>query len=274
VGRILHGENGARMLDCQHVTTLIQSSHGSGGEECVSVCRRCGEIQVTATKDGVHFSTHFHLANSYLLIAASQAYRLNNDREAKDVLGKTVSKPLDFGHLRLYQVRLHWCLKSGRQGTDSYVVAADSPNQTTHSAANQIRELYKESYDNNPDMSYWDVQGYALNVVQPLSWVESGITLLNLEFEETFVGGEFKCPQCHFWASMQKIDEQARPIGVADVGEIPKCPYDDTVMKPITWREATLEAGRLASRWMRRAKQLEEAWPSNHAIPIEEDPLV
>lgn len=256
------------MLGCDHLTTLIRSSHGSGGDEHISVCRRCGEIQVSATKDGVHFSTHFHLANSYLLIAASQAYRLNSDREVEDVLGKTVSKPLDFGHLRLYQVRLHWCMKDGRKGTDSYVVAADSPNQTPHSAANQIRDIYKEGYDNNPEMSYWDVKGYALNVVQPLSWTTNGICLINLEFEEAFVPGEFKCPQCHFWASMQKIDERSRPIGVADVGEIPKCPYDNTEMKPVTWREAAMQAGAIAQKHAARAKALEDAWPPDFLMPV------
>lgn len=259
------------MFDCDHLTTLIQSRHGSGGDEHVSVCRRCGEIQITATKDGVHFSTHFHLANSYLLIAASQAYRLSNDREAENVLGKTVSKPLDFGRLRLYQVRLHWSMKNGRQGTDSYVVAADSPNQSPNSAANQIRELYKLGYDNNPEMSYWDVQGYALNVVQPLSWTTNGITLLNLELEETFVGGEWKCPKCQFWASMQKIDEQLRPIGVADVGEIPKCPYDDTEMRPVTWREAAMQAGAIAQKHKARAEALENAWPGGFEMPVESD---
>jgi hypothetical protein len=84
---------------------------------------------------------------------------------------KRVWQPLDLAPgFRLYEVKLLWCLKDGRQGTESYIVAADSPNQTPNSAANQIKKIYGESYDNNPLMSYWDVKGYALNVLQPADW--------------------------------------------------------------------------------------------------------
>lgn len=84
-------------------------------------------------------------------------------------------KPLDLAPgFRLYEVVLSWCLKSGRQGAERYIVAADSPNQTPHSAANEIRRIYAESYDNNPEMSYWNVKGYALNVLQPAAWFRDG----------------------------------------------------------------------------------------------------
>jgi hypothetical protein len=84
-------------------------------------------------------------------------------------------KPLDLAPgFRLYEAVLSWCLKDGRQGSERYVVAADSPNQTPHSAANEIRRIYAESYDNNPQMSYWDVKGYALNVLQPVGWFRDG----------------------------------------------------------------------------------------------------
>jgi len=84
---------------------------------------------------------------------------------------KRVWQPLDLAPgFRLYEVVLDWCLKDGRHGCERYVVAADSPNQTPHSAANQIRQIYGENYDANPEMSYWDVKGYPLNVLQPEGW--------------------------------------------------------------------------------------------------------
>lgn len=84
---------------------------------------------------------------------------------------KRVWQPLDLApNFRLYEVVLSWCLKGGRQGRERYIVAADSPNQTPNSAANQIKKIYGEGFDNNPEMSYWDAQGFALNVLQPEAW--------------------------------------------------------------------------------------------------------
>lgn len=84
---------------------------------------------------------------------------------------KRVWKPIDLAPgFRLYEVVLSWCLKDGKEGRERYVVAADSPNQTPHSAANQIKKIYAEGYDNNPHMRWWDVKGYALNVLQPAEW--------------------------------------------------------------------------------------------------------
>jgi hypothetical protein len=258
------------MLGCDHYTVMIQSACGSGGDEHVSVCKRCGVIEVTATKDGVHFKTHFHLVNNYLLIAASQAYRLSNDRDAQDVLGKTVSKPLDFAHLRLYQVLLNWRMKDGKEGTERYVVAADSPNQTPHSAANQIRALYRESYDNNPEMAWWDAYGYALNVLQPLSWTINGIQLLDLEFSETFVPGEYTCPQCNFRLSKRIIAADSGAVGIQRDEEIPSCPNDGKEMKMVTWRQAAADAGAMAQRDRAWINKLEEAWPEGYPMPVEE----
>lgn len=259
------------MLGCEHITTLIQSCHGSSGEETVTVCRRCGVIEVRAYQSGVRFSTSFHLASSYLLIAASQAYRLCNERDAEDVLGKTTSKPLDFAHLRLYQVRLHWCMKDGTKGTEYYVVAADSPNQSDRSAANQIRELYKESYDNNPELSYWDVRGYALNVLQPLSWTANGISVLEQEFAEVFVSGEYICPQCGFRLSKRIIDAGSGEVGLAREEEIPSCPNDGKQMTVVTWRQAAADASAMAQRDRAWVNRLEAAWPEGYPMPVEFD---
>lgn len=255
------------MIGCEHYTTLIQSRHSSNGEETVAICRRCGEIQVSATKQGVHFSTTFHLVNDDLLIAASQAYRLANDRDAKDVLGKTISKPLDFGRLRLYQVRLYWCLKDQKgEGTEYFVVAADSPNQTPHSAANQIRDLYKEAYDSNPDILYWAAKGYALNVLQPLSWSENGIRLLERSFFECFVPGEYRCPKCGERMTDKSVREQVQQDMVA-AEDYPTCPRDGTKMDLVTWRQAAEDAGRMAHRDANRVAQLEREWPEGYPLP-------
>lgn len=84
-------------------------------------------------------------------------------------------KPLDLAPgFRLYEVVLSWQLKDGQHGRRRYIVAADSPNQTPHSAANEIKKIYGESYDSNPLMSFWDVKGYPLNVLQPADWFRDG----------------------------------------------------------------------------------------------------
>lgn len=86
-----------------------------------------------------------------------------------------VWKPIDIAPGgRLYEVRLHWCMKKeygGTSGTELYVVAASAPMH----AAEIIEKIYKETYDNNPHMSYWGVTGHALNVLQPKDWWESDI---------------------------------------------------------------------------------------------------
>jgi hypothetical protein len=168
------------MFDCEHRRThLIKYGRGQGDIEHVSICLDCGEINVSAVKEGVRFNTRFHLWSSLSLIAASQATRKSN--LSPEEKRKRVWKPLDFAHLRLYEVVLSWQAKGGKRGRERYIVAADSPNQTPQSAANQIRKIYAESYDSNPEMSYWHVQGYPLQVLQPLEWTENGITLFNQE---------------------------------------------------------------------------------------------
>lgn len=84
-------------------------------------------------------------------------------------------KPIDIAPGgRLYEVRLHWCMKQehgGKQGTERYIVAASAPMH----AAEIIEKIYKETYDSNPHMSYWGVSGHALNVLQPKEWWESDV---------------------------------------------------------------------------------------------------
>ena len=63
-------------------------------------------------------------------------------------------RPLDLAPgFRLDEVILSWRLKGGREASEQYVVAANSPNQTPHSAANEVKRLDGESYDNNPEVS-------------------------------------------------------------------------------------------------------------------------
>jgi hypothetical protein len=84
---------------------------------------------------------------------------------------KRVWKPLDVGGQRLYEVYLYRQIK-GKQGqhVKTYVVAADSPSN----AAKLIEERHEESLNNNPEISEWYVQGFALNILQPEEWWESG----------------------------------------------------------------------------------------------------
>jgi hypothetical protein len=169
------------MIDCKHNRTLlITGSRGSGGRENAYICADCGEIHVFADSEGKHFSMHFSLYGSAHLIAASQAHR----RLAKDVpegerLSTRVWKPLDFGHLRLYKVLLSWSTNDHREYQEQFIVAADSPNQSPQSAANLIKKIYAETYENNSQIAHWDVKGYPLQVLQPLEWTENGISLLN-----------------------------------------------------------------------------------------------
>lgn len=51
----------------------------------------------------------------------------------------------------------------------------------------------------------------------------------------------------------------------------PTCPVDNSVMRPLTWREAAAEAGAIAGKWMRYANLLEEAWPADAAMPVMQD---
>lgn len=254
------------MRECEHYSYHLKSSHGSNGDETVSICLRCGEISVVAQKQGVHFKTTFGLYTPHSLLAASQALRWY--RGQTSVEGR-VWKPLDFAHLRLYQVLLHWRVNprdeaherqlraAGKlEGNEFYIVAADSPNQSPHSAARLIREIYKDSYDNNPEISYWDVKGYALNVLQPRAWAENGIELLR----DAFVPGEFVCPECNGRAAQQ--DES---------GNFATCPADNAIMLPMTWRQAAEEAGAIAKNHKKRSEQLENAWPDGYEIPLEPD---
>lgn len=167
--------------DCKHHRAVfLQGARGSGGREHSDVCADCGQFHVFGDDgEGHHFNLRFSLWSSAALIAASQSYR--RLQTGKETERQRVWKPLDFGQLRLYKAVLSWEQKGGRRGREHYIVAADSPNQTPHSAANLIKQMYAESYDGNPQISHWDVKGYALNVLQPLEWTENGIVLLNEE---------------------------------------------------------------------------------------------
>lgn len=167
-------------MGCEHRNrSLIRSYRGTGRMEHVTLCRDCGRFDVTIEKDGVRVSTSFDLPSNESLIAASRA--VTDAGITPKECRERVWKPLDFAQLRLYEVRLGWQLKDGKRGKEAFIVAADSPNQTPQSAANLIRKIYAESYDSNPLISDWYVQGYALNVLQPRAWTENGISMFNNE---------------------------------------------------------------------------------------------
>lgn len=82
-----------------------------------------------------------------------------------------VWKPLDVGGLRLYDVILH-CQWTGETGTrrKHYPVLARSPSH----AAKLVEGIYRETYDNNQNISCWYVTGHALNILMPAEWWEMG----------------------------------------------------------------------------------------------------
>ncbi|HEX8177827.1 MAG TPA: hypothetical protein VF543_22250 [Pyrinomonadaceae bacterium] len=164
---------------------LISSGRGSGGYENVDVCAECGAINVFSLQDDHQFSTTFRLYSSATLIAASQAYRFIQEGTGDEILSKRVWKPLDFGHLRLYQVTLYYKIKGEiRDRRKYFIVASTAPRY----AAEIIEKLYKEDYENNPQIAHWSVKGYALDILQPLEWTKNGCTLLNLELLNTLKG--------------------------------------------------------------------------------------
>jgi hypothetical protein len=104
---------------------------------------------------------------------------------------KRTWKPIDLGGLRLYEVHLYWYPKLKENPTqidlwkaqngkrETYIVVASKPSK----AAEIIENIYKESYDNNPNISHWHVKGYALNILQPEDWKQNGVPCPDCEPE-------------------------------------------------------------------------------------------
>lgn len=260
------------MLNCEHSPTIITGSRGSNGSSRVTVCRKCGEFKITGDKDGVHFSKSFSLYGSYELLAASQAHRLMSIPDAEVPSGKRIWKPLDLAQQRLYHVVRAWDVKEGDKQTnykDNHIVAADSPS---HAAA-LVEATYQQYYEENAErIPLHYSEGFPLNVLQPLEWTLNGIPLLNLEFDEgNFVPGEFRCTTCQFRLHKRLISRDMGTVGVDSDAQPEPCPNDSTMMVRVTWREAAEDAGHIAGSWMKRAKALEDAWPSDTAMPADED---
>lgn len=260
------------MIDCDHSPALISARRGNGGTEDVSVCRRCGELRVTAWKDGVFFATNFSLFGSYELLAASQAYRLMLIPAADAPVGKRIWKPLDFAHQRLYHVVRSWDLKENdRQQNfkDNHIVAADSPS---HAAA-LVEATYQEHYDKFKEtIPLHYSQGYPLNVLQPLNWTENGINILNAEFDEgSFVPGEFRCPKCQMRMAQRLLSREDMSVGVDPDPAPPECMNNCGTMVRMTWRDAAHEAFLINQRIGKRIRALEKAWPDGFAMPVEDD---
>jgi hypothetical protein len=169
-------------LDCGHRRTLfLQGAFGSNGPESVSVCRDCGQFKIFADRKGVHFSINFSLWGCDALIAASQTWRTALKGETAEQLSTRVWKPLDFAGLRLYHVVLRFETKVGDQrarGNKHFTVAATAPRR----AAAIIEQMCKSSYEDHPNIAYWSVDGYPLEVLQPLEWTENGISILNIDW--------------------------------------------------------------------------------------------
>ncbi len=95
---------------------------------------------------------------------------------------KRIWKPINVGCLRLYEVRLYWyppikekpsqieLYKAQHGFVEIFVVASTAPRR----AAELIENIYREAYDNNPNVSHWYVKGLALNVNQPEEWKDEG----------------------------------------------------------------------------------------------------
>lgn len=75
---------------------------------------------------------------------------------------------------------------------------------------------------------------------------------------EEFVPNEFICPNCGLRRGTQATDGR------------PSCLRCGTAVVPLSWRLAAAEAGEIAAGWMKRAKQLEDAFPSDAAMPVDE----
>lgn len=261
------------MLDCNHNPTLITGSRGSNGTSRVTVCTNCGQFDVYAEKDGVHFNKSFSLYGSYELLAASQAHRLMTmpDTKDEDVARKRIWRPLDFAQQRLYFVIRSWDIKEGdkpaRNYKDQHVVFADSPS---HAAA-LVEATYEEQYKNDERIVFHHSQGFPLNVLQPLSWTVNGIRLIDAEVRDgDWVPGEFSCPKCQFRLSKRLLSAQDGSVGVDQDAEPPDCMNTCGVkMTRVSWRDAAEEAGRIATRWMNWAKLLEEAWPADFPMPVD-----
>ena len=168
------------MTTCTHTQQmLITAGRGNGDQHSVHVCRDCGEIDVRATKEGVRFELKFHLWSTAAVIAASQSIAKSELTPAER--HKRVWKPLDLAHLRLYAVKVRRELKGGKHWTDHHVVAADAPNCGHPGASKLIEDIYREAYDNDPNIVSWSAYGEPLQVLQPLDWTENGISLINEE---------------------------------------------------------------------------------------------
>lgn len=157
-------------------THLISGGRSAERHETVTVCERCGHFSVRIEEKGVHVSTGFKLYSQLSLIAASQTYRSTKTEQPVEI--KRVWKPLDLAHRRLYDVVLSYQEKgSERSRRIHYTVASTAPRH----AAELVRNIYKDFYENKERFTWWDVHGQALNVLQPLDWTENGISLLNHE---------------------------------------------------------------------------------------------
>lgn len=83
---------------------------------------------------------------------------------------------------------------------------------------------------------------------------------------EEFVAGEWKCKAGHR-ASFPPVESHDPPL----------CTLCDQQMRgvykmePLTWRESALELSKIAESHMKRARQLEEFWPTDYAIPVEDE---
>lgn len=263
------------MLDCDHSPTLITGGSGSNGRSSVTVCRRCGEFHVIADKDGAHFSITFSLYGSYELIAASQAHRLSTTPAAEAPKDKRIWHPLDFADHRLYYVLRSWDVRQEdgtiRNFKDHHIVAAHAP---AHAAA-LVEATYKESYDIDKELiPFHYAEGFALNVLQPLSWTENGIQMLNVEFDEgAFIPGEWHCPKCQMRLGTRFLSAEDMSVGVNPDPEPPDCMNECGKMMRITWRDAAHEAYLINQRLAKRIKALEDAFPPDVAMPVEEDEI-
>jgi hypothetical protein len=265
--------------DCKHNRTLlITGSLGPDGRTHADICADCGEIHVFGESEGQHFSMRFSLYGSAQLIAASQAYRrLVEEIPESEKLSQRVSKPLDFGYWRLYQVILTYNLKEETHNRRKYfVVAATAPSR----AATIIEQAYSETM-NQPHIDNWNVSGHALNVLQPLEWTENGMALLNeeaqaeieklkaysiqlearlMELEEAqYVPGELRCTQCSFRPHKRVLRASDGAVGINASTDKEFCPNDESEMVRLTWKDADAESCATIEALMKKIEELKQS---------------
>ncbi len=89
--------------------------------------------------------------------------------------------------------------------------------------------------------------------------------------EAPWVPGQFECPKCMFRLSSNILSASTGAVAVDRKAKPEQCPNDGEIMKRVTWQQLADDYGDAATRYARRVRQLEEAWPEDREMPLEEN---